>query len=666
MLNYKRHIVFLFFTLFIYSFSIASNPDSALVIKSWKFDSFFDNHFTSIDSTLNDFQIYNPMQKLSFSNSYLGTLASPSISNILLDYNYFDNYFLNTINPFLFSYHNIQFYDTKKPFSSVFYSNGAQEQSLDVFHTRNVNKKLNFGFRYNLVSSVGFYKRQKTKKNSFTIFSSYISKFYNLHTNFAYNKFMYYENGGLETLVNFSEYISPEFFGVNLDNASSTIKYTSAFLSQEFRLGYNKDILDSSKTDTSNVNNRKFVHLASLQHVLEYYKTYRVYEDVNPLSGFYNGVKTDSIDYLNDSTIVPYIDFNSIPIFMDSTATFDSIAQRLFANTFQLKLNEQKFKVGARVGFYHEILKYSLPCLDSLNVVDSILFPYKTHFDTLYFNSAIFAGIYNNFNKKLNWYLNTKYFISGHRNSNFEVSGFIRKNFFSKDSISNLRSSISLSANFSRKAPDFFEENYYSNHYQWDSTFLAKDVTSIKLFYSIPVWNLSLGVTSNIFDNFIYYNEIAQPTQTTSTYNVYSGYLIKNFTLGNFHFNNQLVYQDNGNKTVLRIPSIIFFNSTYVNFNLFKKVLNVNLGFDFYYYDEYYGYAYKPATGVFYIQNDDLVGNYPLLDVFLRLKLKRARFFLKVTHVNYMLTNTTPLYTLSKYPINGRTLKMGISWNFYD
>lgn len=673
MINYKRYILLFLLINFYYSVSFSSNPDSTFIIKSWKLNSFYDEiKEISVDTSLNDFQIYNPIFQNSISNAFLGNLSSPSFSNILQSNNFynsnFENYYLKSIEPFLFSYQNNFFYNTKKPFTNIYYTNGGQEQSLSVFHTRNVNKNLNFGLKYNLVSSQGYYKRQKAKKNSITLFSSYISTYYNLHTALSSNKFLFYENGGLANIntTNSTDYISPEYFSVNLEEANSIIKYTSAFLNQELKLGNTKLIIDSTQTDTNKIQVKNFTHFASLFHTLEFYRSYRIYEDANPLSGFYNGVETDSIDTQNDSTIVNYIDFNLVPIYMDSTTTYDSIAQQLFSNSVQFKLNDKRFKVGARFSFSHEIMKHSLPNLDSILLFDTISLPYKNKFDTIYSNTSISAGLYNTSNKKLSWYLNTKYFISGHKKSNFDISGHINKIFFTHDSIPKLNSFISLSANFSRKAPDFFEEHYYSNHYKWDSTFIAKDLTQIKLFYSKPKWSLSIGIAAHIFDNFIYYNDRGLPTQTTSTYNVYSAYLIKNFKIGFFHTNNQFVYQDNGNKYALRIPSIIFFNSSYVNFNLFKKVLNVNIGFDFYYYDKYYGYAYKPATGVFYVQNSDEVGNYPLLDAFLRVKLRRAKLFLKVTHVNYMLTGTTPLYTLSKYPINGRTLKMGVSWNFYD
>jgi hypothetical protein len=660
MLNYKRNILSIAFSFFIFSFSLALTPDSSkYIIKSWKLNSFFDIEEILIDTNLNNFQIYNPLFRNSISNAFLGNFSSASISNIVISESFSENQITKSIEPFLFSYHNTEYYNTRKPYTNLFYTNGGQEQSLNVLHTRNINKRLNVGFKYNLISSIGFYKRQKTKKKSLSIFSSYISERYNIHINLCYNKFMFHENGGLLGLENTDFYIAPEFYSVNLNNANSIIKYSSSLVNQELKIGYNTFYKDSTTKDTVRV----FSHFASIVHTLEYYKSYRIYEDFNPLSGFYKGVYTDSIDS-SSSLSVGYIDFNMIPIYMDSIKTFDSIAHQLLSNSIFLKLNDDKFKVGFRLGLKHEISKYSIPNQDSLYLFDTIV--YNSHFDSIYTNSSFSLGAYNNFNKSIKWFINTSFYFKGHKKSNIEIYGQVKKIFSSNKNYEKFNPFLALSANFSRKAPSFFEEHYFSNHYKWDSTFLAKDLTKIRLSYTKPIWNLSVGIAANIYDNFIYYNEIGQPSQTTSTYNVYSAYIIKNIKVGHFNVNNQLVYQDNGNKNVLRIPSMIYFNSTFFNFSLFKKAINLNLGVDIYYYNKYYGYSYIPATGVFNIQNNDFVGNYPLLDAFMNIKFKRARFFLKVTHVNYLLTSEKPLYTLSKYPINGRTLKMGISWNFYD
>ena len=61
--------------------------------------------------------------------------------------------------------------------------------------------------------------------------------------------------------------------------------------------------------------------------------------------------------------------------------------------------------------------------------------------------------------------------------------------------------------------------------------------------------------------------------------------------------------------------------------------MEIQLGLDIFYFTSYYGDAYMPALGMFYIQNKKQIGNYPFADIFFNFKVKRARVFLKVAWV---------------------------------
>ena len=72
-----------------------------------------------------------------------------------------------------------------------------------------------------------------------------------------------------------------------------------------------------------------------------------------------------------------------------------------------------------------------------------------------------------------------------------------------------------------------------------------------------------------------------------------------------------------------------------------------------------------PATGQFHLQNTTLVGNYPLMNVYLNLHLKQFRFF--VMYYNLSQTFMSPTYyAVPHYPLNPGMIKCGLSWNFYD
>ncbi len=72
-----------------------------------------------------------------------------------------------------------------------------------------------------------------------------------------------------------------------------------------------------------------------------------------------------------------------------------------------------------------------------------------------------------------------------------------------------------------------------------------------------------------------------------------------------------------------------------------------------------------PATGRFYRQDLVTSGNYPFLNVFLNVKLKRARIFLMYDHLNSGWMGYD-YFMIPHYPQNARMLRYGIAWTFYN
>jgi len=80
---------------------------------------------------------------------------------------------------------------------------------------------------------------------------------------------------------------------------------------------------------------------------------------------------------------------------------------------------------------------------------------------------------------------------------------------------------------------------------------------------------------------------------------------------------------------------------------------------------KYYADGYMPATSQFYIQNEKQTGNYPYIDLFLNIKIKRANIFVKLQHATAGLLDKT-YYSIPHYPLQGRAIKFGVCWKFYD
>ena len=193
---------------------------------------------------------------------------------------------------------------------------------------------------------------------------------------------------------------------------------------------------------------------------------------------------------------------------------------------------------------------------------------------------------------------------------------------------------------------------------------------------------LKIGVKQAYLDNYIYFASkqdsiqqndslttfetiAAYPFQEKHTFGLLTYYINHRFDWGPFHMQNAITYQQTTNDSVLHIPKISFYNSTFFQMHFFKRVLKVQIGFDVRYNSSYFIDGFMPATGLYYNQYEKKFGNYPYFDFFVNMKLKRARIFFKFDHVNKGL-NGNQYYTVLNHPMNPRVFRFGLSWRFYN
>ncbi|MDR2848532.1 MAG: putative porin, partial [Bacteroidales bacterium] len=113
------------------------------------------------------------------------------------------------------------------------------------------------------------------------------------------------------------------------------------------------------------------------------------------------------------------------------------------------------------------------------------------------------------------------------------------------------------------------------------------------------------------------------------------------------------------------------YQSTYFEGWLVRDVMNVQLGWDVTYNTRYYAPAYMPSSGMFYLQNERLVGVYPFVDVFLNFQIKKARFFIKTDGLYSLMSGEDKIlgkeyFMVYRYPLNVFRIKFGVSWAFYN
>ena len=85
---------------------------------------------------------------------------------------------------------------------------------------------------------------------------------------------------------------------------------------------------------------------------------------------------------------------------------------------------------------------------------------------------------------------------------------------------------------------------------------------------------------------------------------IFSATLTKNFTLGLFHLDNRLLFQLSSNQEVVPLPLLAANARWYMQLNIAKGILKMQIGADAWWNTEYYSQGWNPAIGAFINQNE--------------------------------------------------------------
>jgi hypothetical protein len=630
----------------------ASQADSVVKnIRIWKLaDDFSLIDSIAPDTLFNGFQNHHPALK---NNPFIvhlgnfGTAYQPMVlSHLTSDNNFI---FYNALQAYIQHPEELVYYNTTVPYTNLTYYFGSPKrrstESMNIIFTQNVNKNWNVGVEYNISSSVGHYDAQKTDNQKARIFSSYQGKKYAIHGSLLYTKLKHEENGGLQNddeILNpvESEYDQTENIPVMLTTSQNRITNRQLFLTQSLGLG------KISINDTLKGN--KELPVSTIFHTLHIDNAKRIYA-VDDLNSYY---ERDSRD--------PFYPV----IYGDSLRTRDSVTYTLIRNTFQIKFNEEAnslLKFGLRAYIDNEVKKYSFPLPYSF-VTSST--GKRTAFyhssDTTLTTTSIGGQIFKNTGKNFWWNAGMRFYFQGYRAGDSELTGQINSLFpIGKDT-----AGIYASGGLFLQSPGLFMEYYNSNHLRWNKEFSPEKTLKIRGGIKVPTKRFELSGEVRLINDHIYWNQQALPDQTGSVLQLVEINLSQHFKIGHFNNLNRVVYQVTSHPEIIPLPQFSAYTSNYFE-GLVFKVLRYQAGAEMTWFSAYHAPSYMPATGQFFVQNTKTIGEYPFVDVFINLHLKRARIGLKMEHVNQGLGKTN-YFSAPGYPIKPRNFQFAVSWNFYD
>jgi hypothetical protein len=560
---------------------------------------------------------------------------------------------------FLYSYYyplmhlpsNALFMNTQVPYTELDWSfsppRETSEQTFRVRHSQNVNRFLNFGLIYDIVYDLGQYKYQRAEDKNFTFYSSYTGNKYKLYFSLGLNSLVAFENGGIVNFNDLKTVLNTRDIPVNLggvNNAKSTLKNRNLLLVQRYTIGSSTN----GKNDSISQRDKGISGLSgTFSHILTIESTRRSYYDSYPQSGFYDTIYNIS-----------------------SKNTRDSLYSRIIKNTLRFDFSTsatRKFRLGGGIGIRNELFLYNqvipthiLPMVDSTS---SEVGEWKRS------NNVLIGKLYNNIGDKFRWLATGELYFTGYKSGDFNLIGEISKTFDLKKG----RAFWLIDGSMMNRQPSFWYERWGSNNFEWNNNFKKEFRVDVGTTFKMPARKTELKFNYAIITNYTDFDSTALPSQYTGGLSVAAITLNNELRLWKFHLATDVIVQKSSNSSILDLPLATIRSAAFFE-HLFKfpktgGKLNTQLGVDITYNTSYHAYAYMPATGRFYRQEIVTAGNYPYINAFLNIKIKRTRFFVMIDHLNSKVMNESiryNYYMVPDYPMNIRMFRYGLSWTFYN
>ncbi len=234
---------------------------------------------------------------------------------------------------------------------------------------------------------------------------------------------------------------------------------------------------------------------------------------------------------------------------------------------------------------------------------------------------------------------------------------------FKKDSIYNFKGFAEIASKTSNFNKLLYQSDYIT--YNWQNNFDNEEIKNVGVEFELSKWG-SIRASYNLVDNYTYFDENSAPVQASETLNYIKVKAHQYFTFRNFTIDNTVMYQTvSKGDSFFRVPEIVTRNTLYYANYLFKgKPLYLQTGVTFKYFTAFNSNAYNPLLSEFVLQNETEIGNFPILDFFINIQVRRTRLFLKVENFSDSFTGRN-YYSAPNYPYRDLTVRFGLVWNFF-
>lgn len=643
-------------------------------IYAWTIDSRFGTvKPVPFDTIPHGFQNENLTGGMDGSYNYLGNLGSARIGRIFTeqDHNMLGSQFIfaRPYDFFLTRPDQLLFTNTKSPFTNITYhkagsSRNGEDRIRGIFAT-NVNKRLGLGFKLDYLYGRGHYASQSTAHFNGTLFGSYLGERYQMHTMYYANHLKAAENGGVES----DDYVTrPEAFPTRystsdmptrLSRTWNRLNVNTFFLTQRYSVGFEREEIPdsvvasvSAEDDTLSTDSTTyptvFVPVTSFIHTLRI---------------DHNNRRFVSNSSMNASNSTYFNDF-----YLPGDSANDFTKNLRIENMLAFELREgfnSWVKSGLRLYAKHEFNRFTLP--DEARRVTE----YKENYFT------VGAQLLKEQGKIFHYHLLGEIRTTGTDWGEFNVEGSL--NFDIPMRSDSLR--IKVDGFVRNEQPSFYYRHFHARNAWWDNS--LDKVFTARVGGTLSYKETQLRVDLQSVQNYTYFAEGQTPftnsegmpvalysvgvAQASHNTQLLAATLNQNFRWGIFNWENEFTYQLSSDQDVFPVPAFTGYSNVYLLFRI-AKVLRTEIGGDIRYFTKYYAPTYSPIIGQFCVQDPTSrikIGGYPIISVYANFHLKRTRFYVMGSHVNYSSGSGFP-FLVPHYPLNRLAIQFGVSWNFIN
>ena len=584
-----------------------------------------------------------------FNMGNTGTAAYPVIFNPATAVGF--NMGFRQFDAYRYSKDSIRYYQVIRPYAELFYSLGITNEQVIQGRFANSHKVgILYGVDFRRINSKGTYDNQKALDNGFSLYGVYTSKNkrLNIETDLIYNSFVVNENGGLtqdvffKDTTFFTKSLAPHYLNAAILNYNEI----DWFLKGSYNLGrkYNERVNDT-------LVNKVTLPVFKVSYMLDIERGKYTYFDLPQDSGYYKGIKIgDTLRYKTTYTKIGErlgLDFNAKKLTSDST------------------YKELNFLMGAGLSFDYYMMREFQLSHDFANLYVS---------GYLKSNPAL--------NPRLIYKASVAYYMAGYNQNDLMLDGQLGVDLRQYGRLTagatyklqqsdwvyhSFRADTSVGVNYINTVTGATVTGQldsltfkYSNNFPKMSTFRFGGE------YALSQYGIKVSAYNYLLKNYFYFSGPNTPAFEPSAINVLVLSFSNRFGYKGFHFDNDVWFQKSAGSDVIRLPLVATRHSVYYERHIFKKALLFAFGVDLRYYTPYFANGYSPFTGQFYKQDVQQMKFYPILDVFLNVKVKTVRVFLMGTNLSSFFGKQNGYYTAYYYPAADASFKFGAAWRFFE